>query len=296
MRGRLSLQDSATRCSPPSPISASPASRPSRPRPRPPPAPAPRSRSRCASRNSSARAELLARLADTWLDQGGAPAEALDPARSGLAAIPTAEARSLAAGLDARLALARGDAPAARALLQSALLAESQRPLPARLPLLRLRLAEADPADREAHVRAAYEALEKLRPLLPRFDPLTEETAFSLYMRGVFSARSRSNWRRPSAAEPIRMRGAQQIVEAYRQAELQSAFGSECLPPRDRRAARNLAAGEMLLYPMLLPDRVELLYVTGGDGRRGGRPTAGCRPTARRPPGVARLVERWCSR
>ena len=49
-------------------------------------------------------------------------------------------------------------------------------------------LAEADPAHREAHILAAFDALEAIRPLLPRFDPLTEETAFSLYMRRVFQS------------------------------------------------------------------------------------------------------------
>jgi CHAT domain-containing protein len=48
---------------------------------------------------------------------------------------------------------------------------------------------------------------------------------------------------------------------------LQSVFGSECVPPRDALKPQELRAGEVLLYPLLLPDRIELLYaVGGGDG------------------------------
>ena len=57
--------------------------------------------------------------------------------------------------------------------------------------------------------------------------------------------------------QPIRR--AQQIVEAYRQAELQSAFGSECLPPRAAASPDALLPGEIILYPLLLQDRIELL-------------------------------------
>ena len=52
----------------------------------------------------------------------------------------------------------------------------------------------------------------------------------------------------------------------FRQAELLSAVGSECIPPRDPVRPEDLAANEILLYPLLLPDRVELLYVAGSEG------------------------------
>ncbi|HYD98790.1 MAG TPA: CHAT domain-containing protein [Alphaproteobacteria bacterium] len=215
------------------------------------------------------RAEILGRLATAALDAraGAAPelAAAIAEIRSAGREDPAAAA--FAAALEARLALAAGDAPRARALLDTALVLESQRALPARLPEWRLLLADADPAQREAHVLAAYDALEAIRPLLPRFDPLTEETAFSLYMRRVFqSAVDVQLAGAEGAVEPVRVRGAQQIVEAYRQAELQSVFGSECVPVRDPLRPETLAAGEVLLYPILLPDRLELLYVTGGAG------------------------------
>jgi CHAT domain-containing protein len=215
------------------------------------------------------RAEVLGRLAQAALDADGlASAAAVSRAIQGIrvAQPESSSAQAFAAALAARLAFLEGDLTTARGLMDSALLAESQRDLPARLPEWRLLLAEMDPANREAHVLAAYDALEAIRPLLPRFDPLTEETAFSLYMRGVFqSAVDVQLAGAEGQAELVRVRDAQQILEAYRQAELQSVFGSECIPAREPLTPESLRAGEVLLYPILLPDRLELLYVTGGD-------------------------------
>lgn len=214
------------------------------------------------------RAEVLGRLAMTALDARRGPAPELRPVVQEIrAAGDNPAAQSLAAALAARLSLADGDGVAARAQMEQALLLESQRSLPARLPEWRLLLADMDPANRDAHVLAAYDALEAIRPLLPRFDPLTEETAFSLYMRRVFQSAVDVQLDSAEGAQAaIRVRGAQQIVEAYRQAELQSVFGSECLPSRDPLKPERLARGEVLLYPILLPDRLEILYVAGGAG------------------------------
>jgi hypothetical protein len=79
----------------------------------------------------------------------------------------------------------------------------------------------------------------------------------------------RSSWR---ASRPARRRrgsdARREIVEAFRQAELQSAFGSECLPARAATDLDNLLPGETILYPLLLPDRVELLVVSRDQGGR----------------------------
>jgi CHAT domain-containing protein len=217
--------------------------------------------------NPALRAEVLGRLVSTALDARPGPAPELVPVVAAMreAQPDSPDAASFAAALDARLALAAGDRPWARALMDQALLLESQRALPSRLPEWRLLLAQIDPEHREAHVLAAYDALEAIRPLLPRFDPLTEETTFALHMRRVFqSAVDVQLASAQGAQELIRVRGAQQIVEAYRQAELQSVFGSECIPLRNPLKPETLAAGEVLLYPILLPDRLELLYVAGG--------------------------------
>ena len=217
--------------------------------------------------NAGLRAELLGRLVSTVLDLDSSGAGKLTPAVAAVRqALPDDLASiAMAAALDARIALALGNQQQARSLLGEALLQESQRTLPARLPEFYLLLAQADPERRDAHVLAAYRALESIRPLLPRFDPITEESAFALYMRRVFeNAVDVQLASAGTSDEPARIMAAQQIVETYRQAELENAFGSECLPPRDPVKPENLAANEVLLYPILLPDRVELLYVTGG--------------------------------
>jgi CHAT domain-containing protein len=215
------------------------------------------------------RAEILGRLASAALDARPDRTAEVEAAVADIrAAQPDGPAaQSLAAALSARMAFAAGDARRARRLMDEALLAESRRELPSRLPEWHLLLAGMDPANRDAHVLAAYDALDAIRPLLPRFDPLTEETAFSLYMRRVFqSAVDVQLAGAEGAREPIRVRAAQQILEAYRQAELQSVFGSECIPPRAALKPETLAPGEVVLYPILLRDRMELLYVAGGQG------------------------------
>jgi CHAT domain-containing protein len=237
------------------------------------------------------RAELLGRLALAALDAGATPGEIESLPAAILAAQSEAPAaRALAAGVEARLALIAGDLAGATAGFEAALLAEHQRSLPARAPEWRLWLAQADPLNREAHIRAAYDALEAVRPLLPRFDPLTEETAFSLHMRRVFQAAvDLELTQAEGAAQVIRVAGAQRIVEAYRQAELQSVFGSECIPARDPVRPEALAPGEVLLYPILLPDRLELLYVAGGTGDGAFRRLPPNRSADRR--AMTRLVE-----
>lgn len=241
----------------------------------------------------SERTELLGRLAETAVAFGDTGSPALVAALGALSTNRSdPAARGIASATEAQLALARGDAEGARRHAEAAVLAESRRPVPARLPTFYLLLAGADPTNRAAHVHAAYTALENLRPLLPRLDPLTEESSFALYMRDVFVAAAELQLASAHGPEEAaRIERAQEIVEAYRQAELQSAFGSECLPPRQSARAQALQPGETILYPLLLPDRVELLVVSSDEGGGGSR-------YRRLPPNravgraeVARLVE-----
>ena len=238
-----------------------------------------------------ARAELTGRLIDTAISVGGAG----DPAvRAGVAELQRQQhldpaIASGVAALQAQLALADGDLPQAQALIETAIVQEAQRPLPIRLPDYYLLLAQADPAQRERHVFAAYNALENMRPLLPRTDPLTEESIFSLYMRNVFESAVEVQLAGTTQDDPARIQFAQEIVENFRQAELLSAVGTECLPPRNPVEPQDLAAGEVLLYPLLLPDRVELLYVAGGEGGARYRRLAPNRSVDRQE--VSRLVE-----
>jgi CHAT domain-containing protein len=234
------------------------------------------------------RVEMIGRLARIALQLGAQPSVQLQRA---VIAMRTADSRdgnavSVADEVEARLALAAGNRAAAKPLLERALLYESSRPLPARLPELYLLLAEADPAQRQRYVAAAYTALENIRPRLPRLDPLTEESMFSLHMRQVFVAAADAQLSTVADGREDHIRSAQQIVEAFREAELQSAVGSECLPARSAVKAEDLAEGETLLYPLLFDDRVELIYVSGGPGggqfrRLPPNPTANRREVAR---------------
>ena len=214
------------------------------------------------------RAELSGRLVATALDLGATSSDALLEGVATMRAAAPGDpgVMAYADSIEARLALRSGDPARATALLGSAILREAQLPLPARMPEYYLLLAEADSARRDSHVSAAYTALNNIRPLLPRTDPLTEESTFSLQMRQVFESAVDSELIAAGTAnEFARIGKAQEIIEAYRQAELESVFGSECLPARDALRPEQLRADEVLLYPILLPDRVELLYVAGSD-------------------------------
>lgn len=194
---------------------------------------------------------------------------------------------AIAAALDGQIILAAGDRRGAAVMLQQAIFLEAQRPQPLRMPSWLLLLAKAEPERRDMLAVAAYRALESIRPILPLADSLTEESNFAVYMRPVFEAAVAAQL--TLTADDAGLASAQRIVEAYREAELQSAFGANCVPPRNPVDPASLRAGEVLLYPILLDDRVELLVATGG---RGGaarfRRVAGGERTGRA--SVARLV------
>ena len=217
------------------------------------------------------RVEMVGRLARIALQLGAKPSDRLQRAVAAIRGAGLREPNALAVAheIEARIALAGGNRAAARQLLEKAVLYESSRPLPARLPELYLLLGDADPGQRQRYVASAYTSLENIRPRLPRLDPLTEESMFSLHMRQVFAAAADVQLAVADADDRHEhIRAAQQIVEAFREAELQSAVGTECLPARSPVKPEDLAAGETLLYPLLFDDRVELIYVTGGPGGR----------------------------
>lgn len=209
------------------------------------------------------RAEMTGRLAETALDSAAVGAEQLMefPAamRAGNGEDPAILA--YAAALEARLMLARGDQQGALAAINRAIFLEAQRPVPLRLPEWYLLLAVIDPDNRTSHSLTAYRALEAIRPLLPSADPLTEESTFSLRMRKVFEQAVDVTLASidPGDADAGVIIAAQTIIETYREAEIQSLFGSECVPPRIAFAPSDLVAGEVLLYPVLLANRLELI-------------------------------------
>ncbi len=211
------------------------------------------------------RGDLTARLAEAALDAGSSDAAAISAAIASLDG--NSATLAFGAALKGRLALDSGDRPAAAAALQRAVFYEGQRAQPSMMPTWLLLLADADPARREALTLQAYRALEAIRPLIPALDPVTEESTFSVRMRPVFEAAVAAELAEVGGAqEQARIASTQRIVEAYRQAELQNAFGSNCVPSRDPVDPAKLRSGEVLLYPILLDDRVELLVVAGGAG------------------------------
>ena len=213
------------------------------------------------------RALLTGRLADVLLT-----ASPGDPAARPAVAAMRADAAgdpaplAAAAAIEGRLALAAGDRAKAAAAFERAVFLEGQRAQPLAMPTWLLLLAEAQPDRRRAIVLQAYRALEAVRPILPLSDPLTEESTFAVRMRPVFEAAVAVQLAEPGD-DAARIAGAQRIVEAYREAELQSAFGANCVPARDPVDPATLRPGEVLLYPILLDDRVELLSVSGGGTR-----------------------------
>jgi CHAT domain-containing protein len=180
-----------------------------------------------------------------------------------------ADAASLAA-LHGRLAMAAGKDAEARAAMRRAVFLESQSPLPQNLPRYLLLLADAEPERATEHVTAAYRALERVRSVLMPVDPLTEESRFDLLVRPVFE-RAIGTTLAMAGTDSRSLDQAQRIAEAYRSAELQNSLGAECVPLRNPVTPEDLKPGEVLLYPLLLEDRIELLYATGNDRAKGYR-------------------------
>lgn len=217
----------------------------------------------------AAMLELLGRLVESAIDAGAAdPAmgSAVETIRTRAAGNPATLA--FAAALEGRLALSRGDRAAAAAALRQAVFYEAQRAQPLRMADWLLLLAEAEPAREGELVIAAYRALDSIRPLLPVLDPLTEESNFSLRMRPVFERAVAFQLGADPVEDMARIASAQQIVEQYREAELQSVLGVNCVAAREPIRPAELRRDEVLLYPILLPDRLELIYATGAGGRK----------------------------
>jgi len=232
------------------------------------------------------RFDLMERLADAAIDSSEAM---IDPRLHKLARIMAETAAdkaqlSQAVVLQARIALANGNLDAARGLVRQAIFLESQNSLPLRLSDWYLLLAAADPARRSAHLTAAFRALNSIRPLLARFDATTAESNFTLRVQPVFEAllADRLTRNTDDPDDPVQISEAQALVEEYRQAELQSVFGSECIAGRAPIRPAELRPQEVLLYPVLLTDRVVLIYAAGAATGHGELPRYHLLPADRR--------------
>lgn len=202
---------------------------------------------------------------------------ALDLGGEGDPRLATAASRwqAMVAGDPARVAEAAAMAGRLRgsegtAQLRQAVFLESQKAAPLDLPRYMLMLAGADPQHADQHIAGAYDALERVRPLQPAVDPLTEESVFHVRMRPVFE-RAIGATLKAAVQDAAGINRAQIIAEAYRSAELQDVLGSECVPARSPVQPADLLPGEVLLYPLLLDDRIELIYATGDDQAGGAR-------------------------
>jgi CHAT domain-containing protein len=216
--------------------------------------------------DEQARSLLLGRLAEVILDSGGPAGARLDalPAMVERSGSGNVVASALAEGLRGRIALSSGNRDKASAHLRQAIYLESQSDAPLRLADWHLLLAAADPERADVHTLEAFRALGATRPLMPRFDPLTEESNFSIRIRPVFEAVVDVLLRNPPSQDDGRyIANVQEIVEQYRQAELQNVFGNDCVPARIPVDPKQLKADEAILYPVLLGDRVELIYASG---------------------------------
>ena len=218
------------------------------------------------------RAAMIRSLAMLAFDAGIGQTDMVRQSVEGYADLvrnQAADAASLAA-LRGRLAMAAGEDTEARAAMRRAVFLESQSPLPQNLPRYLLLLADAEPERANEHVTAAYRALERVRSVLMPVDPLTEESRFDLLVRPVFE-RAIGTTLAMAGTDSRSLDQAQRIAEAYRSAELQNSLGAECVPLRNPVTPQDLKPGEVLLYPLLLEDRIELLYATGNDRAKGYR-------------------------
>jgi CHAT domain-containing protein len=212
-------------------------------------------------------ARVTGRLIEAALDAGLDDYGALGDAIAQMDAAGTDPGiAAFAAALRGRLAMATGSD--ATGHFQRAIEFESQRALPSRMPDWLLLLAATDRARRYEHVASAYRALEAVRPFLPAIDPLSQESTFALRMQAVYEAAVDAELSSASGDDPARIAKAQDILESYRQAEIQDLFGADCAPPATPFTPADLRGREIVLYPVLLEDRIELLYASaaGSEG------------------------------
>lgn len=210
-----------------------------------------------------ATTDLEMRLIETLIDAG---AVGNDEVASGLSRIadhsPTDPGHgAFSAAMAAKQDLIQGAKSDAVSHLVRAIALESQKPTPDRLPEWFLLLANADdPVNRSTHLDRARRALQAVEPHLPAYDPLTEESLFSLRTRKVFEEVLEA-----TLAGDIQSNTFQTIrpvVESYRRAELASVYGEDCVEPLDPIEPAELREGEILLYPIQLSSRLDVFYAT----------------------------------
>jgi CHAT domain-containing protein len=171
---------------------------------------------------------------------------------------------SLGHAIRARLALVDLKPELAITNLRKAIGFESRLDTPSRIPEWYLLLSRADPSNRQSHVSSAYRALQSIRPVIPLRDDLTEESNLSLRMRRTFLEEVSVRLALLPATGGGDVEGVQKIVEAYREAEIASVLGDDCVPPTPTPIQpADLRRNEIIFYPISLGDRLELMYADG---------------------------------
>lgn len=208
-----------------------------------------------------------------------APGDAdLDASLDRLAAEAVARGDDATAGWAARYraerALAAGDQSTALARLDAALsVPESDATwlLHVEAEMLRERALGDDPRQLDAAIDALSRASGTLARMRIRLDeqtfferarPIHERLAGRLLARAEREAASDRAGETGAPGESS-LREALGVLEALRQAELRAYFGDACLAELETTTPERLP-GTLLLYPVLLEDRVELILGRGG--------------------------------
>lgn len=175
-------------------------------------------------------------------------------------------------GLRGQLAQRSGDAARATEHYQAAIRLETRAPELAQWQML---LARTSDTPDERNLLNAFNTITVARDTLAADgrDPVTDESNFASRLRGVYEGISDGVLRlaelndgSPEARQHY-LHLARRVLEDYREAEIQSVFGNECVPGSSQLELADLRPDEILLYPVVLGDRVALITARGaGDG------------------------------
>ncbi len=137
--------------------------------------------------------------------------------------------------------------------------------------LARLHLRNGDTERAIAAYRDSVDTLETIRRDFPVIDPRTGQSVLRARLGPIYQGLADLYLRRASAtADPERAersrRDARRVIERFKSAELEEFFQDDCAATiaGASRPIDQLAEDAVVLYPIVLPDRLELLVSHGG--------------------------------
>ncbi len=136
--------------------------------------------------------------------------------------------------------------------------------------LARLHLRNGDMARAIAAYRDSVDTLDAIRRDFPVLDPRTGESVLRAKLGPIYQGLA-DLYLRQAAADPTRAnryrRAARGVIERFKSAELEDYFQDECASTLVgyQRPIDEIADNALILYPILLPDRVELLVSLEGE-------------------------------